>query len=100
MAAPAVTPFISGECIEHRRIRSSLQVHVERGVNLQSALVYLVGAVLVFEISADFLNEVGAERIGIASQFQPERRIASLLGLLGCNLAVFKHAVDHEIAAV
>ncbi len=58
MALPAVAPLVCGEPIEHGAVRRALQVHVERCIDPQSALVHLTGAVFRLKVAADFLDEV------------------------------------------
>src|SRR6266478_573311 len=100
MSLPAVAALVSRQTIEHSLVRGSLKLDIYRGVNLQSALVDLIGAVFVFEVAADLLDEVGSERIGIVREMQDQWRRAGVGGLGSGDLAVFEHGVDHEIAAL
>ena len=63
MTLPAVAALVGGQAVEHGLIRGLLHVDVERGVDLQAAFVDLVGAVLAFEIAANFFDEIWSERI-------------------------------------
>ncbi len=73
MTFPSVAAFIGGESVEDSAIGGLLQVHVERGVDAQAALVDLVGTVLGFQVAADFFDEVGREGIGIVLEIELDR---------------------------
>ena len=98
MALPAVAPFVGGQAIEHGLIRSPLQIHVERGINLQAAFVDLVGSVFAFQVAADLFDKIRSQRIRIVRQMQDYRCGARVRGLRGGDLAIFEHGVDHQIA--
>ena len=59
---PAMAAFVGSETIENRVIGGLLQVHIEDGIDAKSAFVHLVGAILVFQIAADFLHKIGSQR--------------------------------------
>src|SRR5712692_10878975 len=71
-SAPAVSPFINGQAVEYGAVGGALQIHVERRVNPQTALVYLVAAVLGFQVAADFFDKIGRQGIGFVGQVQAD----------------------------
>ena len=100
LSLPAVAALIGGQAVEHRLIRGALQVHVERGIDPQSPLVHAVGAVLVFQIAANLLDEIGGERIGVVRQLQVEGLVAGCNGLGRSDSSIFEHGIDHQVATL
>jgi hypothetical protein len=96
VAFPAVAAFIRSETVEHSLIRGLLQIHVERGIDFQSALVDLIGSVFVFQVAANLFDKIRRERIGVVGQMQYERSGARVGGLRGGDLAVFQHGIDYQ----
>ena len=47
-AVPAMPAFVGGEAVEQRLARGLLQIHIERGVDAQSARMNLIAAILRF----------------------------------------------------
>ena len=74
MAFPSVPALVGGQTIQHGLIRRLLQIDIERGIDLQAAFVHLVGAVFIFQISPDLLDEIRSERVRIVLQMQNQRR--------------------------
>src|SRR2546421_9032735 len=70
MSFPSVPALVGGKAIEHRLVGGFLQVHVERGVNLQPALMDLVSAVLPLQVAANLFDKVRSERIRIVRQME------------------------------
>src|SRR5690349_25163198 len=93
MSAPAVAPLIRWKAIEHGLSRGQLQVHVEAGVDPQAAFVYLIGAIFVLQIAAQFFYKIRCKRIGIRSDVQAQWRTASSLGFTRCDLSILQHVV-------
>src|SRR6267154_6231802 len=100
MSAPAVATLISCKAIEHGLSCGPLHIHVETGVDPQAAFVYLIGAIFVLQITAQFFYEIRCERIRIRSDVQAQWRTASCLGFTRCDLSILQHVVDDQIAAV
>ncbi len=92
--------LIGGQAVEYGAVGGALQVHVERGINLQAAFVDLVAAVLAFEIAANFFDKIRRQRIGIVGHFEVDGLIAGRGRLLRRDVAVFEHRVDHQVAAL
>src|SRR5579862_7362059 len=70
MALPAVAAFISSQAVEHGLIGGPLQLHIEGGVNLQSALVDLVSTVLALKVAANLFDKIGSQGVWIMRQTQ------------------------------
>ena len=62
--------------------------------------MYLVAAVLAFQVAADFLDKIWSQRIRVVRQFQMDRLIAGRGRLLRRDHAVLEHGIDHQIAAL
>ena len=99
-SSPAMAALIRGQAVEYGAVGGALQVHVERGVNSQAALVDLIAAVLAFQVAADFLDKIRRQRIGIVGHFEADGLIAGRRRLLRRDLAVFEHRIDHQVAAL
>src|SRR5215467_12287445 len=99
MTFPSMTALIGCETVQHRLIGSSLQVHVERCMHPQATLVNLVTPVLVLKVTPNLFHEVRRQGVRIMLKPQLDWLTARLDRLLGCNLAVFQHAVDYQITA-
>ena len=100
MSLPPVTALVGGEAIEHSLIRGFLQIDVERRVDLETAFVDLISPVLAFEITANLFDEIRSERIWIVREMEDEGGGASVGSLGRGDLAVLKHGVDDQVAAL
>src|SRR5579864_2174817 len=100
MALPTVTALVGSEAVEDGLIRSLLEFYVERGIDLQSTFVDLIGAELAFEVAANLFNEIWSQRVRIVREPQRKRSGTSVVGLRGGDLAVLEHCVDHHVAAL
>ena len=58
MTLPTMPAFIGSQTVEDRLVRAFLQIHIQRGVDLQAALVHLVRSVFSLKIAANFLYKV------------------------------------------
>src|ERR1700726_24506 len=97
-AVPAMPALVGGEAVEQRLARGLLQIHIERGINAQSAFVNLIAAILRFEVAPDFLHIMRGQRIRIFLQVEYDRLALCIGGLCGGDLAVLKHGIEHEVA--
>ena len=97
MIFPTMTPFVGGQAVQHRLVRGSLQIHVERRIHLQTTFVNLIGTGLVLKIAANFLHKIWSQRIRIVSQTQHQRRGSRVGCLRGGDLAIFEHGIDYQI---
>ena len=101
MVFPAMAALVSGQAVEHRLVRGLLQIHVERGVNPQPALVDLVAAVLAFQVAADLFHKIRSQRIRIMLQdLESSGCSCASVACWRRDLSVFQHGVDHQIAAL
>ena len=96
---PAVPPFVGRQTIEHSLVGGSLEVEIKGGVDAKPGGVKLFSSQLLLEFATDFFDKVGSDGVGIGLDIEAERSFAGCRGLLGGDLAVFKHGVDDQVAA-
>ncbi len=99
MTLPVAPPLERCQAVQHRLRRSLLQVEVERRINSQAAFVHLVRTIFLFQIAAYFFDKIWRRRV-FRLNTQAQRRGFRAAGLFCGDLAVFKHVVDHQIAAL
>src|SRR5580698_5981687 len=88
-SVPAMAALVGGEAVEQSLMRGFLQIHIERGVNTESAFEYLVAAILGFEIAADLFDVVRRERVLILLEVESYGLAFCFGGLGGGDFAVF-----------
>src|SRR5258708_36937613 len=98
MRLPSMSPLVRRQPIQHSLIRSPLCLDVERCVNFQSAFMNLVSSVLTLEVAPNLLDNIGRERIGVMRKMEYERGEARIGRLCRCNLSVFEHGIDNQVA--
>ena len=92
-------PFVETvKPISDRRVGHPLQIGVQRRTHLQAGFVQLLGAVSLFEVLSDFLDEIGRHRALAASVHDGDRLGARRLGLIGRDVAVGFHPAQ-DVAA-
>src|ERR1035438_4437757 len=73
--------LVSSQAIEDCQVGGLLQVDIQRSVDFQTAFVNLVGAILSFQVAANFFDEIRGERIGIVREAKHHWRRARVGGL-------------------
>ena len=100
MPLPSMAALICGNAVKHGLVGGPLQIHIERGVDPQTAFMDLVAAIFVLEVSPNLFHVVGRERVRIMLHIEHDCLRFRLGSLLGGDLAIFQHRVDHEVAAL
>ena len=101
-AAETAQRIVAQEAIMQRAACLELQVGVERGAHRQAAAIERILAIAIDELAAHVLGEVFAgEEIGAgAPRRDLERQGLGLGALVGLDIAVRHHLVDHPVAAL
>ena len=86
--------------VDHRLARHHLDLRIERGADRQAAFVEFLLAVIVVDVAPHLFGEIfGGENMGAGRPHRDvERLLLRLLGDIGRDVAVFRHAIDDVIA--
>src|SRR5258708_36686663 len=93
---PAMAAFIRSQTVKYSAIGGSLHVHVERGINLQAALVGLIAAGPALKIWPYFFNKIRRQRIGGGGGLEADGLRAPRRRRLGRCVPVFEQRADPQ----
>src|SRR5581483_10283170 len=100
MIFPSVAALVRSQAIEHRLIGGLLHFYVQRGVDLETSLVNLIGSVFRFQVAADFFNEIWREGVRIMREMQRHGLGSCSVRLRSRDLPVFEQGIDNQVTAL
>src|SRR5262245_8137097 len=90
---------VIAQALTQRSVRSLLHLHVQRGVNLQAALVDGVLSVGLLQVLSELFNEIRGKFVTTFALGQLDRCLLCLLSFIGRDLAFGDHTIERVVSS-